>query len=172
MYRYIPNGISLLRMLLSLTLFLFEPLSFYFYVIYFLTGLSDILDGYLARKLSVESKLGQRLDSLADLIMVFCVLYILLPVIQLQTYVYVMIVVITLIRLLSLVIVRLKFNCFGIIHTRLNKITGLMLFLFPVILKTEFLIFLLCMLGLASSIEELMIHLSLNTYDGDRKSLL
>lgn len=38
--------------------------------VYFLAGLSDLLDGYIARKFNQHSKLGMRLDPLADKLIV------------------------------------------------------------------------------------------------------
>lgn len=64
----IANYISISRILLVLTLIFIEPLSTTFYIIYFISGISDILDGFIARKYNVTSTLGEKLDSIADLI--------------------------------------------------------------------------------------------------------
>ena len=63
----IPHIITSLRILLSGMLLGIEPFSPFFLLIYFLCGLSDICDGYLARRLHVASDFGTLLDSLADL---------------------------------------------------------------------------------------------------------
>ena len=49
----IPHIITSLRILLSGMLLGIEPFSPFFLLIYFLCGLSDICDGYLARRLHV-----------------------------------------------------------------------------------------------------------------------
>lgn len=64
----IANYISISRILLVLALIFIEPLSTTFYIIYFISGISDILDGFIARKYNVTSTLGEKLDSIADLI--------------------------------------------------------------------------------------------------------
>ncbi|MCS6884648.1 MAG: CDP-alcohol phosphatidyltransferase family protein [Acidobacteriota bacterium] len=72
----VPNVISLLR-LLSLPLFVYLVLERKWeqaLAVFLLAGISDGLDGYLARKLGQTSRLGQWLDPAADklLLVVAC----------------------------------------------------------------------------------------------------
>ena len=69
----IANCITVSRLLFSLAMILFPPSSVPFAVLYVLCGLTDVLDGFVARKLRTESKTGERLDSAADLF--FAVVY-------------------------------------------------------------------------------------------------
>ncbi len=78
----IPNIITLIRILLSIFIIFLKPLSLLFFTIYIICGLSDIFDGYFARKNNVTSDLGATLDSIADLIFITIMLYILLPIFQ------------------------------------------------------------------------------------------
>ncbi|MFW6015148.1 MAG: CDP-alcohol phosphatidyltransferase family protein [bacterium] len=172
MLNLIPNYISLARILLVFTLVFVRPLSLEFFIIYLVCGISDMIDGYLARKMNTESKLGEKLDSLADFIMVSVVIIILYPIIDINVKIFYWIIGIVLIRLISIIIVYIKYKTFGIIHTLGNKITGLMLFVFPFIIKSEVFIYLLCILGSLSTIEELIIHLFSTKYDANKKSLL
>ena len=73
--KILPNLISLFRLVLSPALLLFEPFSNRFLLLYVLLGASDFLDGYLARRWGVSSKLGARLDSAADLLFCGILLY-------------------------------------------------------------------------------------------------
>ena len=75
----LPNAISALRFLGAIGLLFFDVKTTAFCSIYFICGISDILDGYLARKLHCESKTGALLDSLADLAFVACCCYKLTP---------------------------------------------------------------------------------------------
>ena len=81
----IPNIISALRILGAASLLLFNLQGTAFWVFYGLCGLSDMLDGYLARKLHAESKTGAVLDSVADICFVACCAIRLLPVLQIPT---------------------------------------------------------------------------------------
>ena len=56
--KHIPNIISALRIIVATCLLFCNPAAVAFWVIYGLCGISDMLDGYLARKLRVESKTG------------------------------------------------------------------------------------------------------------------
>jgi len=71
MYRNLPNLLSVLRLLMA-PFVLVIPRSFLFPFLCF-AGLTDILDGFLARKLHAFSRLGAILDPLADKILaLFC----------------------------------------------------------------------------------------------------
>lgn len=75
--KQVPNIISLFRMFLSLGLLGLAPLSPAFYWAFSLCGLSDMIDGFLARKIGAVSELGSKLDSASDLIFTLVMLWIL-----------------------------------------------------------------------------------------------
>ena len=56
--KHIPNIITVLRILGALCLLFCNPAGAALWVIYSLCGLSDMIDGHLARKLHAESKIG------------------------------------------------------------------------------------------------------------------
>jgi CDP-diacylglycerol--glycerol-3-phosphate 3-phosphatidyltransferase len=59
----LPNAITLLRIAGSLGLLLCDVTSVVFWLIYGLCGISDIADGWLARKLKCVTKTGALLIS-------------------------------------------------------------------------------------------------------------
>ena len=125
----IPNIISALRILGAICLLLFHPGSVAFWVVYGLCGISDMLDGYLARKLHAESRTGAVLDSVADICFVACCAIRLIPVMQIPTWLWIwagIIVAIKIVNQVSALAVCKRF-CFP--HTKANKLTGLLLFL-------------------------------------------
>ena len=63
--KHIPDIITTLRLLGAVFLLPSDPASVVFGVIYGLCGVSDMADGYLARRLHAESKAGAVLDSVA-----------------------------------------------------------------------------------------------------------
>lgn len=75
----IPNILTIIRIcLVPLYLFVFYTVEknalLYAGLIYILAGVTDVLDGRIARKYNMISKLGAALDPLADKLMTFAVL--------------------------------------------------------------------------------------------------
>jgi CDP-diacylglycerol--glycerol-3-phosphate 3-phosphatidyltransferase len=171
----IANYISITRIFLSLTLVLVKPLSIAFFTIYLLCGISDIFDGYIARKTDTTSKLGEKLDSIADLTMVVILIIVLYPLINLTVEIIVWIVSIIIIRAVSMMVVFVKYKTFVILHTYGNKITGIMLFaFFPlslVFVKSNVFMYIICVVASISAIEELLIHISSKVLQPNKKSI-
>ena len=135
----LANIITMMRVVLSLPLLLSEPLSPSFYILYCLCGLSDMVDGFVARRTNSESRFGERIDSLADIVFVAVCLCKLLPVIDLPVWICVWAAVIALIKVVSVVIGFVLAHSFVALHSMMNKMTGFTLFLFP---------FLVCIKGI------------------------
>lgn len=170
----IANYITITRIILVILLLIIEPLSAKFLIIYTVCGISDMLDGYVARKTGTTSIIGEKLDSIADLLMVFIVIYKLYPIIQLPLKSYIWISVIIVIRVISMIIVFVKHRNFGILHTYANKVTGFLLFLSPlllVLIQLNVLTFILCIFGSISAVEELIINLISNELELNKKSI-
>ena len=127
--RYLPNAISLLRVAGSIGLLFCDVAGWIFWALYALCGISDMVDGPLARKLQAESKTGAVLDSVADIVFVACCAIRLLPVLEIPTWLWIwagVIVIIKMVNQISALVVCKRF-CFP--HTWANKLTGLLLFL-------------------------------------------
>ena len=68
MKKHIANIITGSRIVLSLPLLLIPLTSAWFCVIYLLCGLSDMIDGTVARRTNSESEFGARLDTVSDFV--------------------------------------------------------------------------------------------------------
>ncbi|MBS7354046.1 MAG: CDP-alcohol phosphatidyltransferase family protein, partial [Erysipelotrichaceae bacterium] len=68
MYRNLANIITLTRILFSMLLLFTAAFSWDFYLCYLICGISDMLDGSVARYFHTESETGSKLDSLADFV--------------------------------------------------------------------------------------------------------
>ena len=62
------DEITLLRIVGTLGLVILIPSFATFFCVYTLTGLTDVLDGWIARKTKTSSDFGARLDSIADML--------------------------------------------------------------------------------------------------------
>ena len=100
-----------------------------FWVLYLIAGLTDILDGFLARRWGVESKFGARLDSLADFVLVLAVGYKLFPWLKLPVALWMMIGLIALVKASNAFSVYLVKQRIEFLHTKANKLTGFLLFI-------------------------------------------
>ena len=71
-FRWLPNGISIFRIFLILPiLFLIDTRQYKIALVFFIVaGLSDIVDGYLAKKYDWRSYIGTFLDPLADKLLI------------------------------------------------------------------------------------------------------
>ena len=70
MNRFIPDAITLARIPMAIALPFVQSSPAIFWTLYLLCGLSDVLDGAVARLTGTVSRLGERLDTLADIIFV------------------------------------------------------------------------------------------------------
>ena len=127
--RHWPNVISSLRIAGSICLLFCDVKEWPFWALYVLCGLSDILDGWLARKLHVESKTGAVLDSVADILFVVCCAVRLLQVVEIPVWLWIWAGVIVFIKMVNQVSALVVYQRFCFPHTSANKLTGFLLFL-------------------------------------------
>ena len=123
------NILSVSRIVLCLPLLLVDAMTVPFWVLYVIGGLTDILDGFLARRWGVESKFGDRLDSLADFVFVLAVGFKLFPLLKLPTALWMMIVLIALVKIVNAISAYIVKHKMVFLHTKANKLTGFLLFI-------------------------------------------
>ena len=69
----------------SIIMIFFPAFSVTFYVLYLAGGVTDMVDGLVARKTNTVSKMGSRLDSIADVFFVAVSLFKILPAVDIPT---------------------------------------------------------------------------------------
>jgi CDP-diacylglycerol--glycerol-3-phosphate 3-phosphatidyltransferase len=126
--KHLPNAITTLRFLGAVCLLFFDVGSVAFWVIYIVCGISDMLDGYLARKLHCESKAGAMLDSLADLVFVVCCCYKLIPALAFPKWLWIWAGAIVAIKVINQISALVMYKKCFFPHTIANKVTGVLLF--------------------------------------------
>ena len=90
-----------------------------------------MIDGTIARKTNSTGKFGSQLDSIADLIFVGASLYKLLPAIHIPGWMWIWGGIIAVIKTGNMIWGYAAKKQFVSLHTVMNKITGLLLFLLP-----------------------------------------
>lgn len=128
----LANIITSCRIILSVIMLFFPAFSTVFYSLYLTAGFTDMIDGTVARKLGTNSEFGAKLDTFADMVFVAVVAYKLYPLIKITKAIWIgLIAVIKVINLIYGFMVQKQFVS---VHTIANKITGFMLFIFPLTL--------------------------------------
>lgn len=171
--RYIPNLLSLARIILSLFLIFLYPMKLYFLLVYIFCGITDILDGFIARKINATSELGSKLDSFADMIIIFVILFKFIPIMNLNLFMIVWLICITILKSLCILVVFIRFNQFGMVHTYMNKITGSLIFIYPILnyfTSSKFYIFIIFIFASITAIEEILIDFTMKSLELDKKS--
>ena len=125
------NIVTSLRIVCSIALLFCPVFSPAFYALYLTAGVSDMVDGWIARRTHTASELGAKLDTIADIVFVIVCLVKLLPVLDIPVWLYVWIGVIALIKIINIISGFVVQKRFVSVHSIMNKTTGLLLFIFP-----------------------------------------
>ncbi len=171
----LANVITIIRIIGAGLMVFTVPLTVPFWILYACCGVSDILDGLIARALKQESEMGAKLDSIADIIFGFAMIIVFVPIVSFPLWIWIWIAAIVVIRMTTYVIGYKKYHTLTSLHTYANKLTGLLLFTVPVLLMllgVNITGILLCIPALLSAVEELAIIAVSNKLDRNCKGLL
>ena len=93
-----------------------------------------MIDGAVARKTCTVSEFGARLDTIADIIFVVVCLIKMLPVLEVPVWLSIWIAIIAFIKAANIAAGYIRQKKFIPVHSMINKITGGLLFIFPLTL--------------------------------------
>ena len=161
--KWIPNFFTSLRIVGAIALIFVPSLGLWFYIIYAMCGVSDVLDGFLARRLHTASTFGAKLDSVADLLFYAVMLIRMLPELRLRlpTWIWYYIFTIVGLRIFSYAFAAIRLHKFASIHSILNKLTGASVFGVGLVIKQPWLpvyAVIVCTIAIAAALQELWIH--------------
>ena len=128
--KHLADGLTLSRMVLSAVLLFVPVFSCLFYILYVLCGLTDMVDGTVARKTGTAGRRGAVLDSAADAIFVAVCLAKLLPQLTIPAWLWFAMGGTALLRLINL-LWGVRRSGWVIPHTVGDKVAGTALFLLP-----------------------------------------
>ena len=158
MKRHIPNIITLSRIPMAVALPFVQSSPAVFWTLYLLCGLSDVLDGAVARWAGTVSRLGERLDTIADIIFVAVWIVLFIPAMNVGRWLWIWTGVIALIKVVNVISGLAMKKGFVAKHTLANKATGILLFLLPMVILWEVIkvpyIVLVCLLATFAAIQE------------------
>ncbi|MBQ3829921.1 MAG: CDP-alcohol phosphatidyltransferase family protein [Spirochaetales bacterium] len=151
------NIITSIRIICSMAMLFCPVFSRAFYALYITAGVSDIVDGTIARKTGTVSEFGSKLDTVADFVLVVVCMIKLIPVIQIPTWLLVWIIMIAVIKAINLISGYAMRKEMVALHTVMNKVTGILLFVLPLTLTFFDLIYsgvLVCAVATFAAIQE------------------
>lgn len=125
------NFVTSIRLLCAAALAFLPAFSPGFYVLYLLAGVSDMADGFIARRTNSASRFGATLDTLADFSFAAVCLIKLLPLLELPCWLLIFTLLIAAIKLVNVLSGFILHRRFVPEHTKLNKLTGALLFALP-----------------------------------------
>lgn len=169
------NIITSLRIVFSIVLLFTNPLGAMFYACYLICGLSDVLDGFVARKFHMQTEFGAKLDSVSDVLFLIVVAVKVIPVLTIKPMFWVWGILIALLKLSNIAIIYKKHNTFGMLHTYSIKGCGVIMWLAPfflTLLGTDVVLLILCIACSISTLEETVINIYYKDLNLNRKHLL
>ena len=171
----LPDILSLSRVVGAVLLLFTTPLSLLFLAVYGYCCITDVLDGFLARRSRSENRQGQILDSTADIVLTVCLLACLIPFLPWEGWMITWIAIIAVIRIISLGSGSMRFGQIALLHTYGNKISAFLRYLAPFLLAfidlTPMMV-VLCTITTLTSLEDLYINLKSNSLDSNIRSIL
>lgn len=129
------NVITSIRIVCAIALLFCPALSAPFYMLYIIAGFTDMLDGTVARKTGTISEFGSKLDTVADFILVIVCLIKLIPVLDFESWMYIWIAIIVIIKMINIISGFVVQKRFVPVHSVMNKIAGGLLFVLPLTVR-------------------------------------
>ncbi|MCL1951265.1 MAG: CDP-alcohol phosphatidyltransferase family protein [Oscillospiraceae bacterium] len=182
--KHVPNILSALRILLSVALlFLTTPERIpAFVAVYLVNGMTDVLDGKIARRFHVESTLGSKLDAIGDSMLFGAALICMIFLAHLKmrqpvpSYLAVLAPGVAY-KLANVVVTRVRFKQWNMMHTILNRAVFVTLYFYvPVFLllgEVHFgMVLAISVLICLACFEETVTLLRLEEYDVNCKGIV
>ena len=157
MKKQLANCITMSRILGSILMLFFPVFSVSFYALYLFCGVTDMVDGTIARKTGAVSGFGEKLDSFADLLFVAVSLMKFLPAMDIPAWLWFWCIIIAGIKVCNIAWGMIFMKKFITLHTMMNKLTGLLLFLLPLTLPfiaLQYSAVLVCAIATFSAIQD------------------
>ena len=157
MKKHLANTCTGCRIFGSFLLLFFPVFSAEFYLTYVLCGVSDMIDGVVARKTNSTSRFGSQLDSIADFILAVVSLWKLLPVLHIPGWMWTWGGAIAAVKIGSIAAGYCLKRQFISMHTVLNKTAGFLLFLWPLtvsLTEWKFMAIVLCFIATLAALQE------------------
>ena len=173
-----PNCITALRIVGAVVMMFTKIFTKEFYIVYTLCGITDVLDGFVARMTKTTSDFGAKLDSVADLIFYGTMLFKLLPEMlsAMPNAMPVMIASLVALRVCTYLMAAFRYKKFASLHTYLNKASGFSCFLMPYLVwmgvPQNIVYSIVYGIAIAAGLDEMLIHSSAKNYTRGNRTVI
>jgi len=155
------NILTGIRILCALLILISPVFSKWYYFLYLLGGFTDAIDGTVARKTKKTSSFGSKFDTIADFVFTLSVSFKIIPLLSIPKWLLVWILIIAILKITFHIVGYIKYQKLKTVHSLLNKICGVIVFIIPLVIRIEYLwqnkiiiIILVCVFTFVASIYE------------------
>ncbi|MGN1045020.1 MAG: CDP-alcohol phosphatidyltransferase family protein [Candidatus Methanomethylophilaceae archaeon] len=159
-YRNLAHTVTGCRIACSALILFTQAFSPAFFVLYLTAGLSDMIDGPIARRTGTACEFGSRLDTFADICLVAACMIVILPTVAIPTFLWIWILLILAVKCTSMTLYFIRRRGLAAEHTALNRITGIMLFVLPITMPALDVIYsgtIVCVAATCAAVQELLL---------------
>jgi len=122
----LPNFMTALRIVLSVPLFFAKRGTVLFCLLYCFICLSDVLDGYFARRFHAATAFGAAFDTVADMVFFGVLFRHIVAAVGLYRYEWVAVGVVFTVKIVNILLGYRLHHRFIALHTTANRVTGLL----------------------------------------------
>ena len=174
MKKHLANILTVFRIFLGSIMLWYGEITSGFLKLFCVAGITDLLDGPIARLTKSVSELGSKLDTTADVILYVAIAKILLFKKKIKRK-YIVVIVCAMVALLISAFIGLKrFGSFFFIHTFTGKLLGFNCFLLPfscISNTLDYLSVIICFLFVLHATESIVIQLKSNMPSPNTRSI-
>ena len=161
-YVTLPNFLTFLRIVCAIGLIFTESVGDLFFILYLVCGITDAVDGTIARLTGTASDFGAKFDSIADIMFYSIMILKFFPTLleTVSGHIWLAIILIVLIRVVTYLYFAIRYHTMVANHTYLNKITGFTVFCLPFVINTKFFdlySIMVCLIATVAAVYELTI---------------
>lgn len=157
------NVLTGIRVLCGVMLLFFPAFSPTFFLLYLLGGLTDALDGTVARRQGKATDSGAKFDTAADMIFAAAAGIRMIGNIEVPLWLLIWAGLIALLKAVNLLMGLIAYHRFISVHSPLNKICGVIVFSIPLLMgcdparqAADYVIAAACVIATAAAIQETM----------------
>lgn len=135
----VANIVTSFRLIGAIIIIFLEPLTMGFFIVYTICGITDGIDGTIARKCGTDGSFGAKLDSAADLVFYAVMIIKMFPYLLqvLPLWVWGLMIITVIMRIVMYLRGAFKEKEFIARHTYMNKIVGALVFLVPYVMLLD-----------------------------------